>query len=176
MCIRDSAGIDLFIASNKGLDLVSNITITLAQNSTAFVYGILTIYNGCTYNCSATNAVTEVNGLINDTGKGIISNKGTVTSASSSSFKFNSYSTYQHWQEGGQIPWATWHTTSTCNISLANNISPDPTRFAQEFGNLVWNCNPNLRTTNITSVSYTHLDVYKRQLLYNRKPGVCKPA
>ena len=161
------AGIDLYINGNRGLELVSNITITLALNSTAIVNGIFTINSGCTYNCNSANAVTEVNGLLNDTGKGIISNKGTVTSASSSSFKFNSYSTYQHWQEGGQIPWATWHTTSTCNISLANNISPDPTRFAQEFGNLVWNCNPNLRPTNITFAPY--LKTVKGKLIIERE-------
>jgi len=58
------AGIDLYINGNRGLELISNITITLASNSTAIINGQFTINSGCTYNCNLANAVTEVNGSL----------------------------------------------------------------------------------------------------------------
>jgi hypothetical protein len=136
------------ISGGRVLTLNNNVNIVLTANSTATVdvSAVFEVLGNCTYNTAATGAVTTVNGMID--------NRNIVLSTTASNLGFKNGSTYRHWREGGDVPWATWELTSTCSISLANNISPNPARFAQDFGNLTWNCNPNLLSAYVSLAPY----------------------
>jgi hypothetical protein len=152
--IGGGSGTNLYVNGGRGLSLNNNVNITLAPNSTATIDGQLTVYSTCTYNTGLTGAETTVNGVQGNLYKGIIEcHGGPVICTTKENLKFNSYSTYQHNMDGGTIPIATWDVTSTCNI-LQANTPPDPARFAQDFGNLTWNCNPNLLSAYVSLAPY----------------------
>jgi hypothetical protein len=85
-------------------------------------------------------------------GTGIdISVYGTIRNLDNSSgydgFRFNNNSSlsffdggvYEHAQNGGTIPTATWGTSSNCNVTGITNTVPTVASFAQSFGNFTWN-------------------------------------
>jgi len=140
------AGTDIYVVAGRGLFLESNVTITLAANSTALIYGQLLIKSGCTYNTDAPGAVTTVIGELNSTYKGFLINYGTVTCSTPGNLLFNSYSTYQQLMKGGTLPKATWHLTSTCHVQISGlnqyeQPFPEYSSFDQSFGNLIWEVN-----------------------------------
>jgi len=53
---------------------------------------------------------------------GTLYNAGTVTPTGA--IAFNSGSTYQHAQNGGTIPFASWNTASTCYITGITSTAP----------------------------------------------------
>lgn len=67
---------------------------------------------------------------------------GTLTISGSGSIfgnlNFNSGSTYNHNQNAGTIPTATWNAASTCNITGITSTVPGG--LTQSFGNFTWNC------------------------------------
>lgn len=154
LTIGGNAGVDLFINSSRSLSLESNISITLATNSTATISGGLLIKNGGIYNTGNTGAITTVTGTIYNYGDVVNDprdpyNPSAVISTTSSNLIFALGSSYQHLREGSAIPKATWALNSTCIIRFTvpfkierdgNGIPPAPASFAQEFGNLTWDC------------------------------------
>jgi hypothetical protein len=67
---------------------------------------------------------------------GTIANAGTITN--NGLINFAAASTYTHSQNGGTIPFATWATTSNCNITgvTATMVMG----LGQAFGNFFWDC------------------------------------
>jgi len=128
-----NAGIDFTIASGASLTLNTGISITLASNATASIAGTLTVNSGRTYNTDGNSVVTTV--------AGTIVNAGTVTCTTATKLLFNtSGATYQHSQDGGALPTATWNAASNCNITGVTGNVPTVGTFAQSFGNFAWNC------------------------------------
>ena len=67
---------------------------------------------------------------------GTLDNFGAITTTGTLSF--NGGSTYQHDQDGGTIPPATWNPSSNC---LITGITVSPLGGSnQTFGNVIWNC------------------------------------
>jgi len=127
------------------IQIISGHTVTVNAAATAsslLVDGSLTI--------TGTNTLTPDNATIN----------GTVTVQNTASFikgsgpiTFNNGSTYNHNEDGGTIPTATWNIASTCLIT--GTIAASPLGFNQRFGNFSWNC-PNhkdwVRLTPVTGL------------------------
>lgn len=130
LTIGNGTGTDLDIPSGSTLSIGTNTSITLAASATGTIAGTLNIAAGRTFNTDGASVVTTVTGSI--------INSGTLTCATASKLLFNAGSTYQHSQNGGAIPTATWATTSTCNITGITGT--DPTGDGQTFGNLTYNC------------------------------------
>ena len=145
-----NAGIDFTISSGASL-VLTNVDITLAVNAAADISGSLTINAGRTftaggagatvniagtvtnigtYNASTTSAVTNVTGMFN--------NNGSISNSSTARLNFSSDGTYQHSQNGGTIPTATWNVKSTCLITGMAGTTPGG--LTQAFGDLTWNC------------------------------------
>jgi len=121
------SGADFVVASGASFNS-NSINITLASNATATIAGTFT--NVRTFNTNGTAVVATVTGTI--------VNLGVITNASASNLLFNSASIYQHSQNGGSIPTATWNTSSNCNIT--GIVSDVPGGLNQSFGNFTWNC------------------------------------
>ncbi|MCX6334672.1 MAG: M28 family peptidase [Bacteroidia bacterium] len=71
-------------------------------------------------------------------GNGKLYNAGTITSEGK--LAFNGESIYEHAQNGGFIPVATWAVTSNCTITGITNSVPQIPSASQSFGNFTWNC------------------------------------
>ncbi len=69
---------------------------------------------------------------------GTIQNAGTLAFASGATAAFQAGAVYQHSQNGGVIPTATWNVASTCLVTGITSTAP--TGADQNFGNFVWNC------------------------------------
>jgi gliding motility-associated-like protein len=67
---------------------------------------------------------------------GTINNSGTITPTGT--IVFNASSAYNHTQDGGTIPDATWNASSDCNITGVT--ANEPGGLSQSFGNFTWNC------------------------------------
>ncbi|MFN8285727.1 MAG: T9SS type A sorting domain-containing protein [Chitinophagales bacterium] len=84
---------------------------------------------------TATAAVTafevSVDGTLENGTGGTITATGGIT--------FNANSTYSHNRDGGAIPSATWHTTSTCLIKGAVSTATITGFSGQTFGKFTWN-------------------------------------
>jgi hypothetical protein len=130
LTIGDQTGDDIVIVVSSSLTLGTSGNITLANNATSNIGGTLTINAGRTYNTNGTTVVTTV--------AGSIINLGTVTSTTATNLVFSSGSKYQHSQNGGAIPTATWNLSSTCLIT--GTTTTIPTNTGQSFGNFTWNC------------------------------------
>jgi hypothetical protein len=130
MIVTNGTGNDLVIDSNSGLTIGTSINITLAASATADISGTLTINSGRTYNTTNIAAITTVLGRI--------VNLGIVTNTVATNLVFSNGSTYQHSQDGGTIPTATWDVSSTCFVTGMSTTLPGG--IAQTFGNLTWNC------------------------------------
>jgi|WetSurMetagenome_2_1015567.scaffolds.fasta_scaffold00144_2 hypothetical protein len=128
---------------------------TLTNSGTISNSGIITnnstgtITNSGTITNNTTGIITQA-GLLNNSGtltvnvgttsvSGTIVNSGTVTGAAGY-LTFESGSIYQHDQDGGDIPLASWSVTSTCKVTGVTNTIPTIETFNQAFGNVTWNC------------------------------------
>lgn len=137
-----NAGTDFTVASGASLTLSTNLSITMAASATADISGTLTVNAGRTFNTDAASVVSTVTGSI--------VNSGTVTCTSAAKLPMNSGSTYQHSQDGGTIPTATWNANSTCNITGYVNTDISGLT-SQTFGHFIWNNSG--QTNNMTSPS-----------------------
>ena len=113
--------------------------------------GLVTVQTGHTITVSNNNTVSNltVNGYLIINGNHTLtpnnaSINGTVEVQNTASFvagtgsiTFNNGSNYNHNEDGGTIPTATWNTSSNCNIVGINNNAPSALN--QTFGNLTWN-------------------------------------
>lgn len=118
------------ITIQSGNTVTVNTTITADQIEIE-AGGTLSVMSGIT--------LTIANGtgtdLIND---GTVTNTGTITLSSGATAAHRAGAQYTHSRNGGDIPLATWDSTSTCNITAVTNTMP--TQIQQNFGNLTWNC------------------------------------
>ena len=97
------------------LNITANSTITVNASQT------LTILAG--------GAITIPGGTINNSG--VISNSGTISFSTANAV-------YNHNQDGGTIPPATWTNNTNCNVNSL--ISTAPAGLNQTFGNVTINC------------------------------------
>ncbi|MCJ7446672.1 MAG: DUF2341 domain-containing protein, partial [Bacteroidales bacterium] len=121
--------------------------------------GVITIRNGhtatLTTNRTLNQLVVESGGILTiNTGQvltlsnfpgteldvyGTVNNYGSFTINAGATISFNANSIYNHTQNGGTIPVATWNAASNCNITgitTATSLGG----FGQTFGNFTWNC------------------------------------
>lgn len=83
--------------------------------------------------------------------QGTLENSGTVTATGT--LAFDSGGTYEHAQNSGTIPDATWDVNSNCNITgMTDN---DPSNLDQTFGNLTFSSNLSNSVTLSTSLTCT---------------------
>jgi len=66
-----------------------------------------------------------------------LGNSGTISNASSTTLIFTAGSTYDHQQNGGTIPTASWNTTSNCLVTGVTSTVPGG--LGQNFGDFTWN-------------------------------------
>jgi xylan 1,4-beta-xylosidase len=119
------------------------VTITAADSADQLTLasgGTLVINEGVTFKIR--------NGIGNDLmAEGTVRNKGSITSEAPATLNFMNSGTYEHAQDGGTIPTATWRPGSTCLIDSAKGSAP--TNGNQNFYNLVWNCPNQTGTWNL---------------------------
>jgi len=85
---------------------------------------------------------------------GTIKNYGALTVGTGGTLTFSNSSTYEHAQNAGAIPIATWGSGSTCLVTGTTSSQP-VTNLIQNFYNFTWNCpyqttNLNMAWDNIT--------------------------
>ena len=129
----NGAGTDLDIQSGSTLTLATNVKIKLASTATASIGGTLTINAGGTFETDNPSVVSTV------LNAGLIVNSGSLICTNISRLVFNSGSTYNHSQDGGAIPPATWNQASTCKITGIIGLVPT-SGGGQSFGNLIYDC------------------------------------
>lgn len=74
---------------------------------------------------------------------------GTITTTGT--LVFANGGTYNHAQDGGSIPTATWDTNSLCNITSVSFTTPAGLNPAGGFGNFTWNCSGQLINISLAS-------------------------
>ena len=101
---------------------------------------VYVIQNGHTMTTSAAWTITNNSTIQINTGGKLRATFEVLTP----NMNVGSGGTYEHAQNGGTIPFATWHANSTCIVSGYTIIGVNPpsysTSFAQSFGNFTWNC------------------------------------
>lgn len=117
--------------SDGVITVLSGDTVTVAANDTV---DQLTINSGGQITISLgdtlfVNATTVCNGYLLNNG---------AVNAQSSALSFGNGSTYEHAQDGGNIPNAAWGNGSTCLIT--GSKSKAPSNANQSFYNFTWNC------------------------------------
>lgn len=133
--IANGAGVnDFSIEAAATLKIGTNVNITLAagaaaNNTKANISGTFIVDASRTYNTNNANVLTTVTGMIQ--------NLGTVT-ANTTNLVFSNGSIYSHNRAGGNIPSATWGTSSTCK--LTGLTGADAGNNNQAFGNQVYDC------------------------------------
>ncbi len=70
---------------------------------------------------------------------GTVGNSGTISIDPGATINFQASSIYNHTQNGGTIPAATWDPASSCVIKGITN-STSLNGFGQTFGNFIWDC------------------------------------
>jgi len=121
------------------ITILRTFTVTVTSNTTVDQLvvssgGTIVINNSVTFtiaNATGTDLIVS----------GTIINSGTISPIGTISFL--SGSTYQHTEDGGTIPTATWDPNSTCIINYtAATLTTAPTgAVGQSFGNFIWNAN-----------------------------------
>jgi hypothetical protein len=108
-----------------------NVTLTASTNADEMVInsgGTLTINSGQTFTiANGTGTDLSVNGNVN--------NAGTIVTTGN--LEFNNAATYNHSQNGGNIPTSAWNIGSSCEITgVLNSV---PTGLNQSFYDFEWN-------------------------------------
>jgi len=122
--------------SDKPVTILSGDTITLTANDSV---QHLNVAAGGSLVINKDIKFYVKNGIETDLMvEGTIKNAGTIASDSKATLSFSGNGTYEHLQDGGSIPKATWRPSSTLQIdSIKTKI---PSEMNQDFYNLVWNC------------------------------------
>ncbi|MBP8114308.1 MAG: T9SS type A sorting domain-containing protein [Chitinophagaceae bacterium] len=111
-----------------------------------------TIDAGGQVTVNAGQTLTVANGTGTDlTVNGTLVNSNTVTTTGT--VVFNASSVYQHAQDGGVIPTATWNAASNCNVTGITGTVPSG--LTQTFGNFTWNCAGQTTFINLNSALQT---------------------
>jgi len=123
--IAPATGDDIIIASGDTVTLNANMAVlkSLTINSG----GIFITASSYTVSCTT----MTVNGTYKNGSTGTITHYGTIT--------VNSGGTYQHAQNGGTVPTATWNVNSTLLVTgVTSSVVSGIT--GQTLGNLTWRC------------------------------------
>ncbi|MCJ7553924.1 MAG: T9SS type A sorting domain-containing protein, partial [Ignavibacteriaceae bacterium] len=149
LTITNGVNNDLVVNSGSSLTIGTRLNITLGLGASANIIGTMTISSGQTFTCGNSSTLS-ISGTITNSGNisigvsstasisGTIINSGTINKSSSSTIIFASGGIYQHSQNGGTVPTATWNANSTCLIT--GTTSTLPSGMGQTFGHLTWNC------------------------------------
>ena len=124
---------DFAVAAPATFTIGTNINITLASGAAgnptaAGIDGDFIIETARTYDTDNTNVLTNVDGIIRNSG---------IVLGTAARLSFNGGSLYVHARNGGNIPLATWNATST--MSVEGIINSPPAGINQVFGNFTWN-------------------------------------
>ncbi len=130
LTIGNGTGDDLVVANGSSLTISSTLeNIALAASSTADISGTYT--NDSDFELGAANVVATVTGTF--------INQDAINGATTSKLVFASGSTYEHDQDGGTTPTATWDVASNCTITgITGNY---PSGMSQTFGNVTFENN-----------------------------------
>ena len=126
--------------------------ITILEGHTVTVAGVdsadqVTVAAGGTLEIQAGGVLKVKNGIGVDLSvDGTVRNSGSISVADGATLAFANAGVYDHAQDGGIIPTASWKANSTCLIS--GLISSAPSKGNQDFCNITWNC-PN-QTANLS--------------------------
>ena len=129
--------------------------ITVRSGHTVTVSGAAsadqcTIDQGGQVTVSSGQTWTIANGDGTDlTVNGTVVNSGTMTMTGTA--VFSSGAIYQHSQNGGAIPTATWDAVSNCIITNVTNAVPGGLNPSGGFGNFTWNCTGQTSTLYLAS-------------------------
>ena len=124
---------DFAVSAPATFTLGTNLNITLASGAAgnptaAGIDGDFIIESNRTYDTDNTNVLTNVDGIIR--------NSGTVLSTAAR-LSFNGGSAYFHARNGGNIPLATWNSTSLMSVEGIVNVAP--VGIGQVYGHFTWN-------------------------------------
>ncbi len=96
------------------------------------------VESGGTVTVNSGKAVTINNGTGTDfINYGIINNAGAINLSTSATLTNEANAIYNHTQNGGSVPTATWNENATCEIKGTTNTAP--TNLGQNFGTFKWN-------------------------------------
>ena len=149
LTITNGVNNDLVVNSGSLLTIGTRLNIALGLGASANIIGTMTISSGQTFTCGNSSTLS-ISGTTTNSGNisigvsstvsisGTIINSGTINKSSSSTIIFASGGIYQHSQNGGTVPTATWNANSTCLIT--GTTSTLPSGMGQTFGHLTWNC------------------------------------
>ena len=138
--VEGITGVDIVIEDGSALTLGGSYDLQLklyTSGTTADISGTLTVNEYGEYDSDDSGVLTTVSGT------GTIINYGAVE-GDTSTMTFASGSTYNHAQNGGTVPDATWNANSTCEITRVTTSRPSG--YKQSFGHFTWNC-PNQTMT-----------------------------
>ena len=159
---QGAAGNNPVYENAAGASFTNNSVFTI-DNDADFL-GNGTFVNAGTMNITSSTGATTFENYVNTNNTG-----GTINVNSASTFLngtggsfglgngtilMNAGSFYQHSQNGGTIPTATWNSTSTCTITGITNTALAG-GLAQSFGNFVWNCTSQSATINLAGLLTT---------------------
>lgn len=117
----------------------SGKAITVSSSGDLILTSALTVSSGSTLN---------VNGQVTNSTGGSLTTTGATVS-------FNSGSTYNHAQNGGSIPTATWNSNSLCNVTGVTTTAVSTSSLGQSFGNFTWNCTGQAVFENLNNASFS---------------------
>ena len=121
-------GSELSLNSGSSFILANGVTVRKLTISTAVFF---TINSGRTLTVNNGSSAVDMNV------SGTITNSGNISIAGGAVANFGNGSNYIHNRNGGNIPTATWHLNSTCEITGC--LGNAPGGLSQTFGNFTWN-------------------------------------
>ena len=121
-------GSELSLNSGSSFILANGVTVRKLTISTAVFF---TINSGRTLTVNNGSSAVDMNVL------GTITNSGNVSISGTAVANFGNGSYYIHNRNGGNIPTATWHINSNCEITGC--LGNAPGGLTQTFGNFTWN-------------------------------------
>jgi len=133
----------------NSIAITNNITVAAKATAKA-----LTVTGSVTINYTDTLYIKSASTL---TLNGTLSNSGGLTLGTGATMSVTATGTYNHAENTGTIPTATWNTTSNCNITGQTSTTVPSGLTGQSFGNFTWNSNGQTGTVslggNLTTVS-----------------------
>jgi hypothetical protein len=158
----------LYTNNGSGTDLVNKGTITVNGYLTE---GLLTtLVNSGTIVNSGTTQIGVGSTLTIATGGRFTNSSGSIPTTLGY-WIVDSGGVYQHNRNGSSIPYATWNTGSTCEITGVTNAAPN--NMDQTFYNLKWSCASQTATINLgadpstINGDFTVANTSTKQLKYN---------
>ena len=124
-------------STDNAITILNGHNVTVTASVTA---DELTVNSGGTLTINSGQTLTVANGTGTDLNvAGTVVNSGTITISGGAASSFTATGTYQHAQNGGAIPVATWDPGSTCLVTGITNTAIT-SGLDQNFSNLTWNC------------------------------------